>query len=418
MSPLRANRNLRLLWTGQAISVVGSRASAVAYPLLVLAMTGSPGLAGLIGFLGTVPYILFQLPAGAVADRVNRRRMMIVCDLGRLIALGSIPAVAWLGRLTLPQIATAAFVEGSLFVFFRLGEISAIRIIVDEEQHAEALSQNEARLRAASLLGPPIGGFVFGLGRTSPFLADALSYLASLITLLLIRVPFEEERATKASSGFADIREGIAWLWRQQYVLIVNLAASATNMLFQIVTLVVIVAEQRRGAAPSLIGLVLGGFGFGGVAGSLAGGWLAKRLRPNTIVLVAIWLWPALTPLVALTGGPVVLAILLASLAFMGAAWNIAGSTIFYRMVPDRLIGRVSSVGSLFAFGALPVGSLLGGLLIQALGPQSAGLIVAAGMLMVAVLTTAHPSVRHGPSSAAPHQNSDSPGPPPATSLG
>jgi predicted MFS family arabinose efflux permease len=241
------------------------------------------------------------------------------------------------------------------------------------------------------LLGPPIGGFLFGLGRTAPFLADALSYLASLITLLLIRVPFEEERATKASRGLADIREGIAWLWRQQYVLIVNLAASATNMLFQIVILVVIVAEQRRGAAPSLIGLVLGGFGLGGVAGSLAGSWLAKRMRPNTIVLVAIWLWPALTPFVALTGVPVVLAILLASLAFMGAVWNIAGNTIYYRLVPDRLIGRVSSVGSLFAFGALPVGSLLGGLLIQGLGPQLAGLIVAAGMLIVAVLTTAQP---------------------------
>ena len=268
------------------------------------------------------------------------------------------------------------------------------------------------------MFGPPIGGFLFGLGRTAPFLADALSYLASLITLLLIRVPFEEERATKASRGFADIREGIARLWHQQYVLIVNLAASATNMLFQIVILVVIVAEQRRGAAPSLIGLVLGRFGLGGVAGSLAGGWLAKRMRPNTIVLVAIWLWPALTPFVALTGVPVVLAILLASLAFMGAVWNIAGNTrIYYRLVPDRLIGRVSSVGSLFAFGALPVGSLLGGLLIQAFGPQSARLIVAAGMLMVAILTTAHPSVRHGLSSATQHQNGDAPGPTSVTSL-
>ena len=122
------------------------------------------------------------------------------------------------------------------------------------------------------MLGPPIGGFLFTLGRTVPFLADGLSYLVSLLTLLLIRTPFEEERGAKASHVLPDIREGISWLSRHQYVAIVNLAAAATNMLFQILTLVVIIAEQRRGAAPSLIGIVLGGFGLGGVAGSLAGG--------------------------------------------------------------------------------------------------------------------------------------------------
>lgn len=396
--PLRANRNFQLLWTGQAISGLGSRASAVAYPLLVLSMTGSAALAGLVGFLGTVPYIIFQLPAGTVADRANRRRMMILCDAGRLIALCSIPLAGWLGRLTLSQIAVVAFVEGSLFVFFRLGEVSAIRIVVDQEQHAAALGQNEARLRAATLLGSPVGGFLFGLGRTLPFLADALSYLASLATLLLIRVPFEEPRAEAGTTHvLADIREGIGWLWRQQYVLVVNLAASATNMLFQVVTLVAVVAEVHRGAAPSLIGVVLGGFGVGGVAGALAGGWLARRLRANTIVLIAIWLWPLLTPFVALTGQPVVLVFLLAGLSFMGAAWNIAGNTIYYRLVPDRLIGRVSSVGSLTSFGALPLGPLIGGLLIQSFGPQATGFATAAAMVVVAVLTTLAPTVRRGP---------------------
>lgn len=90
-------------------------------------MTGSPVTAGLVGFVGQAPYILFKLPAGAVADRVNRRRMMIVCDVGRMLALGSIPVAAWLANLTVAQVAIIAFVEGSLFVFFRLGETSAVR---------------------------------------------------------------------------------------------------------------------------------------------------------------------------------------------------------------------------------------------------------------------------------------------------
>jgi predicted MFS family arabinose efflux permease len=371
--------------------------SAIAYPLLVLAMTGSPASAGLVGFLGTLPYILLQLPAGALVDRVNRRRLMIICDVGRLLALGSIPLVALAGRLTLLQVVAVAVIEGSLFVFFRLGEVSAVRKLVDPEQYPAAISQNEARLRAANMLGTPMGGILFDLGRTLPFLADALSYLVSLLTLVLIRSPFEEERAAERRHMLAEIRDGIRWLWGQPYILIVNLAASACNALFQIVVLVVIVAEQHRGAPASVIGLVLAGFGLGGLAGSLAGGWLARRLRPNTVVLVTIWLWPALTPFVGLVGNPVLLTALLGALAFMGAVWNIAGNTIYFRLVPDHLVGRVSSVGSLTAFGALPLGSLLGGVLVQAFGPATAGLVAGAGMLLLAVLTTAAPSVRRGP---------------------
>jgi predicted MFS family arabinose efflux permease len=394
--PLRSNRDFQLLWAGQAISVLGSRVSNIAYPLLVLAMTHSPATAGIVGFLGTLPYILLQLPAGAVVDRVNRRRLMMACDIGRLVALGSLPLAAALGRLTLIQIAAAAFVEGSLFVFFRLGEVSAIRIVVDPVQYPQALSQNEARLRAASLAGPPIGGFLFSLGRTLPFLADAFSYLLSLATLLMIRRSFEEQRQTEPRHFWAEIKEGVQWLWGQPYVLFVNLAASAGNLLFQVAVLVVIVAEQQRGASAALIGLVLGGFGLGGLAGSLVGGWLTQRLRPNTIVLTAIWIWP-LTAFLGVIGNPVLLVVLLALLAFMGAAWNIASQTVYYRLVPDRLVGRVSSVGALTAFGALPLGALAGGLLVQALGPGAAGAVTGAFMLLLATVTTALPSVRRGP---------------------
>lgn len=132
------------------------------------------------------------------------------------------------------------------------------------------------------------------------------------------------------------------------------------------------------------------------MAGSLAGGWLTPRLRANTIVLTAIWLWP-LTALLGLVGNPLLLIAILAVLAFMGAAWNIAGQTVYYRLVPDRLVGRVSSVGSLTAFGALPLGALAGGLLVQAFGPAAAGVIAGGFMLLLAALTTASPSVRRGP---------------------
>lgn len=396
-TPLWKNRDFQLLWAGQAISVLGSRVSQIAYPLLVLAMTGSPATAGLVGFLGTLPYILFQLPAGAVMDRVNRRRLMIACDVARMLALGSIPLAAWLGHLTIVQVTVVAFVEGTGFVFFRLGEVSAIRLVVPPEQHPEALSQNEARLRAAVLLGNPIGGLLFDIARTAPFLADAISYLVSLLTLLLIRAPFEETRTEQRRNVVADVVEGIRWLLGQHYILFVNLAASLTNALFQIVVLVVIVAERQRGASATVIGLVLAGWGAGGLIGSLAGGWISRRTRVNVVILITVWLWVALTPLVGVVSNSLLLMVVLGTLASMGAVWNIATATVYYRLVPDRLMARVSSVGSLTAFGALPVGALAAGLLVQAYGPATAGFIAGAGMLVMAALTTAAPSVRRGP---------------------
>jgi predicted MFS family arabinose efflux permease len=396
-SPLRANRDFQLLWSGQAVSVIGTAITGIAYPLVTLSITGSPAAAGIVGFVGKVPYILFQLPAGAIADRVDRRRLMIACDAGRLAALGSIPVALWLGHLTVAQLALVAFVEGTLFVFFRLGEVAAVRLVVPSAQYPQALSQNEGRVRAASLLGTPIGGFLFDVGMAVPFLADACSYVVSLATLLLIRRRFQEEREEVERRNFpAEVREGVEWLWGQRFVLVTVLVAAASNLLFQALVLALLVLVRSGGGSGGLTGLVLAGFGVGGVVGALSGAWFQRRLPASAIVVGAVWVWAALTPLVLVVPIPALPA-LLAAEAFAGATWNVALQTYYLRLVPDRLVARVSSVGSLASFGALPLGSLAGGLLVQAGGPLVCCAAVAAAMVLLAVIATLSPSVRHGP---------------------
>jgi MFS family permease len=154
--PLPTNRDFRLLWLGSVVSVLGSRASAIAYPLLVLALTGSPADAGLAGFAATIPYLLWQLPAGALVDRWNRKLIMIACDAGRALALASIVLVLALDRISLPQIIAVSFIEGSLYVFHSLAEPAAVRKIVHPTHLPLALSQIEARERGAALLGQPL----------------------------------------------------------------------------------------------------------------------------------------------------------------------------------------------------------------------------------------------------------------------
>jgi len=396
-SPLRGNRDFQLLWSGQAVSVVGTAISGIAYPLVSLTITGSPVAAGVVGFVGKVPYILFQLPAGAIVDRVDRRRLMIACDAGRLAALASVPVALWLGHLTLVQLSLIAFVEGALFVFFRLGEVAAVRLVVPPEQYPQALSQNEGRVRAANLLGTPIGGFLFDLGMAVPFLADACSYVVSIATLLLIRRRFQEEREeVERPHVLAEVREGVEWLWGQRFVLVTVLVAAASNLLFQALVLALVVLVRSRGGSGAVTGLVLAGFGVGGVLGALSGAWFQRRLPASAIVVGAVWVWATLMALVLVVPTPVLPA-LLAAEAFAGATWNVALQTYYLRLVPDRLIARVSSVGSLASFGALPLGSLAGGLLLQAGGPVACWAVLAAAMVLLAVIATMSPSVRHGP---------------------
>jgi MFS family permease len=178
------------LWTGQVVSTLGTRVTSVAYPLLVLTLTHSPAKAGIVGFAQTLPYMLFFLPAGALVDRWNRKRIMLAADAGRALALGSIAIALAFGSPPFAQIVAAAFVEGSLYVFFRLSESAALPQIVPKPQLPTAVARNQARDQGADLAGQPLGGALFGIGHMLPFLADAVSYAISFASLLFIRPAF------------------------------------------------------------------------------------------------------------------------------------------------------------------------------------------------------------------------------------
>jgi MFS family permease len=195
-NPLRTNRDFRLLWFGQTISVLGSRVSAFALPLLVLTLTGSPARAGIVAFAGGLPFLLLQLPAGGFVDRWDRKRTMIWCDLGRGVAVLSIAIALWVEHLTLTQMVVVAFVEGSLFVFFNLAQNAAIPNVVAPEQLSRALAQNEAGARGTALAGGPFGGVLLGLSHALPFVFDAVSFIVSIGTVAATRTPFQSDTPT------------------------------------------------------------------------------------------------------------------------------------------------------------------------------------------------------------------------------
>jgi MFS family permease len=148
------NRDFVLLWTGQTVSTLGSAMSVLAFPLLVLAITHSPAQAGLTGFVAGLPRVIFQLHAGAWVDRWDRRRVMIGCDLGRLLAIASIPVVGFVGGISYPQVLVTAFVHATFSVFFVLAERAALPYVVNVEALPAAVAGNQARMQGAMVGGP------------------------------------------------------------------------------------------------------------------------------------------------------------------------------------------------------------------------------------------------------------------------
>jgi MFS family permease len=401
VTPLRRNRDFQLLWGGQAVSLLGSQISKIAYPLLVLAMTGSPAKAGIAGFAAMLGYLLFPLPAGALVDRHDRKRIMIACDAVRLTAVGSIAIAAWAAHITYAQVLVAGFLEGTATVFFGLAQRAALPMLVHPSQRSVAISQNEARQNAAQLAGPALGGALFGLSQAAPFAADALSYVASLVTLPFIKTPMQAG-SRGARNWRAELAEGLSWTWRQPFLRYSSLFAASVNVLLQVLALGLIVLARHDGARPAEIGVIVGCLGAGGLAGAFAAPWFQRRIPAGITITGCMWIWTVLLALIAGVRAPLWLCPVVAIFGFVGPAWNVSVQTYRLRITPNELLGRTSSVALQVGWGVIPIGSLLAGFLLQELSPAAAMTVVAAGMAVTAVAATALRPIRHAGRSERP----------------
>ena len=395
--PLRRNRDFVLLQFGQGLSTLGSTSTYVAYPLLVLALTHSPAKAGVVGFANVLPYALFALLAGVVADRVDRKRLMIAMDLIRAAAMASVVTALAAGVLTFWQVAAVAFVEGTAFVFFNIAEVGALRSVVPARQLQEAAAAEQSRYAAVTLAGPSVGGALFGIGRSLPFLADAVSYAASILTLTWMRTPFQEARERDPAPLRTQIREGVSWLWAHAYLRTSALIFAGQNFVFSGIYLIFVVVAKRHGLTPAAIGALIAVFGVASLAGALAAPRVAKLLSMRAIMLGNQWLSAAII-VCAFAPGPYLLLACVLPIAFVSPSLN--SVVVGYRtaITPDHLVGRVSSVAWNLAQIAAPLGPLAAGVLLGAYSSEVTLLVLGGISLTLAVWTSVSPSIRNAPS--------------------
>jgi len=337
--------------------------------------------------------VLFGLPAGALVDRWNRKRMMIWCDLGRAAVLGSVVAALAAGVLTFPQILAVAFCDRTLGLFFSPAEVSALRRVVPAPQLARAIARNESREYSALLLGPPVGGALFALARSAPFLADTVSYCASAVGLLLIKTEFQEGSPERKQLRH-EVAEGVSHLWREPFLRTTVLLEAGSNFVSNGVAIVaIVVARESLGASSTEVGLMLAIGAIGGLVGSLVAPLAQPRLHPRLIVAVGTWSWTLLVPLFALAPNAYALGGVFALMLLTAPAWNSVVSSRRISFVPDRLQGRVQSATSLFTLGAIALGTLTAGFLLDSFGRDVTIAIFAASMAAVALVATVAPSI-------------------------
>lgn len=392
--PLHRNRDFRNLWVGQALSEVGSRAAGLAYPLLVLALTGSPFQAGLVGALGMAAGTVLALPAGALVDRWNRRRLMIACEAARGVAMAVLGIAVVTQHASVALIAAVAIVNAAGGALFFPAQAAALRHIVPEPQLPLASARIEARSYGAEIAGAPLGGALFGVARALPFLADAVTYLASLAAVAAIRRPLQEERTDAPEGLLTSIRHGLGFVWRNAFLRAAGGLAALLNVAIGAAFFSLVLALQQHGVPPAGIGAAQTGLALSGLLGALLAPWIQPRLRAPVLIVVASWAAAGLVGVAAILAGSALLVLPLALTLLAAPALNATVFAYQIAITPDAMQGRVDNTIGMLAQGLSPLGPLLAGALIEAADARLAFAASAAILAIAATLATGSRGIR------------------------
>ncbi|WP_106400183.1 MFS transporter [Actinocorallia populi] len=380
------HRAFALLASAHAVSQVGSQISLVALPLLALTVLhASPVQIGLLTAAETAGFLLVGLPSGVWVDRMAKKPVLVVCDVIRALALGSLPVAHLLGVLGLPQLYAVALVTGLATVFFQVAYQSYLPVLVDSDRLVEGNTRLQTLGTAAEVAGPGLGGWLTRLvGAPVAIVLDAVSFLGSALLLLGIRAD-EPAHATERRGLWTEMREGLAFLARHR-ILRAVVAASAFANLFgtALMAMLPVFFIQEAGVDFSTYGMVLAAGSVGGVLGAMTTEWQqrliggARMLWLNAILAgLALLLVPLAEP-----GWKLGLAVAgLAVDGFFVASWAVASVSLRQTLTPTGLLGRVNATARFVNWGVMPAGALLGGLLTEAISARTALLVFGAGYL-------------------------------------
>ncbi len=379
--PLSHNRDFLLLMSGQGISAFGDALSLTALPLLVLAITGSGIAMGVVGVLNTIPDLVFGLIAGVIADRSDRRLMILGADFGRAVLTGLIPLTIFLHGPTIVVILLIAAPMSMLRALFLAAYTAAMPSLVGRPSLGRATSTLETVYSLSFVVGPSVAGLLAAVVGYGPTIAvDALSFLASSLAMALIRRPLQERQDRPPLDLRAEIREGISYIAGHRTL---RLAVSYWGLISVITAglipvLTYFVTKQLR-LPTTTFGLLLSINGIGYLAGAI----LMNRVRVRSagLMMLAGTAIEALAMIAAVNGQVVVLLPAAFVVGVSSATVVITYITLRSAAAPDELLGRVGSTARTLSIGLQPIGMITAGVLLDSIGGGVTLLLMGIGLL-------------------------------------
>lgn len=379
----------RLFWSS-VISNLGDGVSTVAYPWLASSVTRNPLWISTILAATRLPWLVFSLPAGVITDRVDRRKLIAAMDVTRFVITLSVAIVVAAGQGVLvdPTLLEQGLAEPPANAWFYLvvlhvaalgfGFAEVLRdnaaqtlmpAIVDGDQ----LETANGRLWGAetvmnSFAGPPLGGFLIAVGLSIPFFFDAGTFAIAAILIFSLTGSFRS-RPVEAEPGRIEwkkeIGEGVRWLWNHRLLRTMGLILGVMNAMFMVAfATYVLFVQEILGLEADAFGVLLTGAAAGGVLGSLLASRLSKLLGSGTSLFVTLVGSSVTLAITGLTSEWTVVWFMAALGSFLAVLWNVITVSLRQQIIPDELLGRVNSVYRLFAWGMMPIGSVLGGVIV------------------------------------------------------
>jgi MFS family permease len=389
-APTRLPGDFWRMCVAAVVSHLGSGASGTASALLAASLTRDPRAVALVAVCSGLPWLLFALHTGALADRWDRTRAMWLCDVASALQFAVLATAVITGRANLVVLCAVAFGTATVSTLFDSASQAALPSLAP----TPLLDRANSRFYAGTvitgfLLGPPLGSWAFSVAPGLPFGLDALSFLGSAALILGIRTRIRATPEAGDRTGVTrQIGVGLRWLWRHRQLraLVVlltlwNLAENAT-----IAVLVLYVLEVLH-VGESFFGLLLSGLAVGGLAGAAAAPWLRRRLGLGRVIAGTVALSVVAYLLLALTTTPWVAVVLLGLVGFAAFAFNVVSASYRGEAVPDPLRGRVYSAYRFATWGVTPIGAALGGVVGAAFGLPAVFASTAVVLAVIGVVT-------------------------------
>jgi MFS family permease len=369
---LQRHRNYRLFFTGQVISVSGTWMQNVALAWLVVELTDSPLAVGALAFCRFVPFTIFGLVAGVVADRIDNRRLVIGTQTAQMIVSAALAILAITDTATVPLVYALALLGGTGLVFDAPGRHALTFQMVGRDELPNAVALNASLFNASRVIGPGIAGVIIAaVGVGACFVINTVSFLAVLTGLLLMRVHelFPVERPEQRPTLFAGIREGISFALQHPRVRVVLVLVTVVSTVgFNFHVILPLLASDTLNTGPEVFGLLSAAFGLGALAGALVTATLGRASWK--LFLLGMATFSSTLLLLAPVRDAWLAGVLLFATGVAFTLWTSNANAILQLSAPDHLRGRIVSL-FLFAFaGFAPLGGLLAGWLVEIGGTE------------------------------------------------